>query len=519
MIPRVRNLVLGIESLTEWIFAQPWLLFFLFSTALLPAAALRAAWQPLWFDEIVTRFVALLPSFSEVVRALSAGTDQQPPLFYVLTRAACAVGGDHALALRIPGIVGFWVACLALFRMASRLTSPAWGAVAVAFFLTSGAEPYLVEARPYGLLLGFSAAALLCWQEYSRNRTWPWAFGLLLTLSLTVTVHYYGFLLAIPIGVAECLRNWENRRVDPWTWGALILGVAPLPFHYGLVRDSMKLMSGAPWNGVDKLTLSALYSELAEKGALAGVFLILAVSASLFLRTKDDRKPENTGSRWPSCPESALWVVLVALPLAGLAIAFLATRRISPRYVISSILGMSVAFAVIGHKLSRGSVLAGTLLVTLLGGQSLHESVQQLRRASQARPQRRSFPALAFANRDGLPLVVGDLFLFADWYNAAPPRVPPRLFLVDTEAEMAHIQTDSASVHMPISAPFVGWPVSTWKDFTSTHRSFLLVSQLQGWVLAKAIDEGGKCQVLQVEDPLTLYLIELPATSSGSRHD
>jgi cytochrome b561 len=379
--------------------------------------------------------------------------------------------------------------------------------------------------------------ALLCWEEYTRvegsshpaeerraNR-WPWALGLFLSLGLAVTTHYYGFLVAIPLGVAECVRTWENRRVDPWVWGALVLAVLPLPFHRGLVQHTLTHFASGAWWSPYETSIMELYNSLLGSGMKAGILLLLVVAMRDWIENPKTEKDSAAAPRpfeKPRYSQAALWIFVLALPIAGYALAVAVTGAIVNRYVLPTTLGMAVAFAVLGYRLCRRSTLAGILLVVLLGGQVLMISLRDLRGVSEVRPGRRKFPEVAFANRDGLPLVVSEAFTFLDWYNAAPPRVPPRVFLVggyrSESGELSGIETV-----LQKGAKVFGWSAQTWKDFTGVQRAFLVVSRkktvhFDSWnsaptndlVLLKAVEEHGTVQLLKVEGDYTLHLVQLP---------
>jgi hypothetical protein len=131
--------------------------------------------------------------------------------------------------------------------------------------------------------------------------------------------------------------------------------------------------------------------------------------------------------------------------------------------------------------------------------------------SSAYRPGHRTFPAFAFANQDGLPLVVGWGAEFLDW-NLAAPRVPPRVYLMDQAAELKYAGTTGFG-EFPVAVRFFGLPAYDWKAFTADHRAFLLVwnRATSCWILKNALEEGGKIQVLQADESYTLFLVELPA--------
>src|SRR5207247_5208555 len=66
----------------------------------------RARSTPFWFDEIFTYHIANVTGMSDVWHALASGVDLNPPLYYVLVRAAARVLGPGGLATRLPAGVG-----------------------------------------------------------------------------------------------------------------------------------------------------------------------------------------------------------------------------------------------------------------------------------------------------------------------------------------------------------------------------------------------------------------------------
>src|SRR5690349_9498760 len=72
-------------------------------------AGMRAAFRPLWSDEIQTWHVARLPGIAAIWSALAAGADQEMPLMHLSVRLSHACFGAGPLATRLPMLAGFWV--------------------------------------------------------------------------------------------------------------------------------------------------------------------------------------------------------------------------------------------------------------------------------------------------------------------------------------------------------------------------------------------------------------------------
>ena len=124
----------------------------------------------MWNDELYTYYMARLPSMSDVWAALMSRGEQTPPFFYWTTRVSLDLFGVNNLSVRLPEILGFWVMLASLYVFVARRASSLSGVCAAAFPLVTIAYSYAFEARPYGLLLGFAAVALVSWQSVTLNR-------------------------------------------------------------------------------------------------------------------------------------------------------------------------------------------------------------------------------------------------------------------------------------------------------------------------------------------------------------
>ena len=62
-------------------------------------------------------------------------------------------------------MLGYLLMSVCVFGFVVRRASRLYGLVAVLLPIATIAHGYAYEARAYGLVLGFSAAALLCWQR------------------------------------------------------------------------------------------------------------------------------------------------------------------------------------------------------------------------------------------------------------------------------------------------------------------------------------------------------------------
>ena len=103
---------------------------------------------------------------------------------------------------------------------------------------------YSIQARPYGLLLGLSALAMLSWQTATRRDSRRTLALVILSLSVAMAVNtqYYGVLLFIPLCAAESIRVLERRRADVSVLVSIFAGmgglIVAMPFAKALSQFS-----------------------------------------------------------------------------------------------------------------------------------------------------------------------------------------------------------------------------------------------------------------------------------------
>src|SRR6187200_2708414 len=138
-----------------------------------------------------------------------------------------------------------------MFVVVARRTSAWYGLIGALIPLATGAFTYAWEARPYALVVGFAAAAVLC-QQLHNDGIRPRLTVVLLAGSLAgaTAMHYYGVLTVFPIALAEAVRVRERRRVDWSVVAAPFAPLVPLAVSTTLLLDARKY-AGAFWTDFD----------------------------------------------------------------------------------------------------------------------------------------------------------------------------------------------------------------------------------------------------------------------------
>jgi mannosyltransferase len=218
------------------------------------AAVLRFATlnvQSIWLDESAT-IILVHRGFWGMLSHLSA-SESAPPLYYMLVWAWTKIFGAGPLGFRsLSALIG--TLTIPVMYMAGRRVSPRVGVWAAALAVVNPAMYYYSqEARAYGLLILFSAAAFVLWQRAlqtpDRRSLSLWA-GM---SSLAVLTHYFAAFLFVPEAFILARRlGWRRVRIPIGT--VALVGVALLPLALAERADGK-----ASWIEAESLT-----SRLAE---------------------------------------------------------------------------------------------------------------------------------------------------------------------------------------------------------------------------------------------------------------
>ena len=196
---------------------------------------------PLWHDEIFTFFIAQAPGLHDLFH-LTANIDLNPPLSYLLTRASFDLFGVGTLQCRLPEILGFALAIVGIFLFVRRRTGNAYGLLAAALLLSGIPGDLSIQARPYGLMLGLIALALVAWQASSSAavRSYRSILAnvlLFVALAALLLTHVFGLLAWAAIAAGELVQSVERRRLEPARIIAFLLPLAAIAFYLPLLQN------------------------------------------------------------------------------------------------------------------------------------------------------------------------------------------------------------------------------------------------------------------------------------------
>ena len=305
VLRRSHSALAAIEQRWPYLLA-PIIVLFLAVTLVLDAK------RPLWNDELFTLYISRQSSLRGVWNALLTGAEQLPIFFFVLVRLSTGILGNSPLALRLPETLGFLTMNVCTFTFVRRRVPACYGLVAFLFPAVTDAYYFAYEARPYGLVMGFCALAMLCWQSAAEpSRRSLSLIGTAVFLACAVNCHYYAVLLLFPFGLAEIVRYLEAKRFDWAMYLAIVFPLVTLVLSLPVIRAASHYSSHF-WAKPSWTSLISFYSNL----LIPAGFALYAGHAYLrpchLPERRSDRRTEMGTAGAPARVRPCAWLRSVA---------------------------------------------------------------------------------------------------------------------------------------------------------------------------------------------------------------
>jgi 4-amino-4-deoxy-L-arabinose transferase-like glycosyltransferase len=463
---------LATETLTRWLLA-----------GVIVYAVVRglfeAATRPFWFDELCTWAVVRQGSFSGMWRALSHAVDGAPPAYHLIVRLASVLTNNEHISYRIPSILGF--AC-ATFCLYSFIRKKSGGIVALACAMiplfTLLFDPYSVEARPYSMMVACISIALVCYQRAPSVR---WMILMGASFALAEAFHYYSVFSLIPFIAAEAVFALNARQIRWPVWLAFSCALPPLLLFWPLL-SSFRNYYGAHFWAMPSLesaksSYGYYFSVTTTWGLILLVVALLAVMGTLLLRAR--KESARQAADMPQ--EPVLIVGFLSLPLIAFVVVHFAHGGMTPRYVIPTVIGFSLAAGYVLPRIKRNSV--GLLAILVLFSAF---AIQEKRFWSSYSPHFVS-PAdsvealVTSAGHPDLPVVISEAHAFLPLAHYASPEWNQRFVsLVDPPEALIYSGSDGDDKELQTMRGFVPLHVYDFDKFAAEHTSFLLYSSNAG---------------------------------------
>jgi hypothetical protein len=384
----------------------------------------------LWIDELWTKFIVSRPSVCQSLVVLKHGGDGTPPVYHLLARAWWGlVGGSAETALRALSFVSMWVAVVLLYVLLRRTFTILPALVAVLAFWSSGAIiGYAFYARTYASLLAAIVGFCLI---YGRDKKEPLAFALTAAMAaLVCTLHYFGIFAIGAAVLGDTLARREPppamvRRWLPAAAGPIALACC-WPFLHGW-QAGLRVFSAMPPETLGSAMKKIFFSWSVAFEATAILILAWCVSTIIWLISRVSR---YGGEKAPSTnigpfrPVAGLLGTILVPILVAVFSAFVMSAMLI-RYMIPSLLGVTVLLAFVASKTSPRVLGAAAMLLLLLGWHNLQHFSE-----AEMRWQATADQMMKIGQNDELPVVTLSLHEAHLLYEYSPD-LRSRLFLAD----------------------------------------------------------------------------------------
>ncbi len=487
----------------------------IYSLLLAVVVGQKAVAKPFWHDEIYTILVADQPTLRSIWLSGADGLDAAPPLNALATRLVHRVAGSGPIATRLPGFFGYLAASLIVFRLVCVRSNAAAGLCGVLILFFSAGRFYAFEARPYGLMLGLFAAALLAWSEATagiRRRAWIPVLAVLLTASLWN--HYYAVLTFIPIAAGEAVRLIGRRRVDWGIAGAVgvaVLSLVPLAPHLGVLGDSLgTYYHRASLRDIGPVIREPLDLLSTAPFALLYSAVLVAMAAGAFgLGRLDTAKV--AGPRLPS-HEIAAGIAGLAIPAMGLMCGVFVTGVFVPHYGLPVVVALAAVAPVVVARATRSGAAA---MLLLCGGLSTAFVLYVVRQEAPARQSVtnpvNALPSLVPALEGPQPVVIGHISCLEFWYYASPSQRQRVTCVANPAAELRFTGSDSVDRDYLVLGRWSTVNIREYAAFVAATPEFRLYTDLRhDWLARQLTEDGARLTPRGRDEDFTIYDVSVP---------
>lgn len=440
--------------------------------------------KPMWYDEICTVLLSQQEHLSRLWQALSRGADSAPITFYLLERIPAAFIRNENLAYRGISILGFAVTLFCLFVAIRTRKGSAIALVAAAVPLTTVLfDRFAVEARGYSMLVACIAFAIVCYQRVPSRR---WVILLGLSLILAESFHYFAVFAFLPFLLAEAVHYGMTRDFRRSVWTALLAGFVPMACSWPTIYVMHKTYGQHYFTQPNLETTLSSYSEYFPRTEMWGGLYLVAAAAIVVLftllatlrKTSQGKQPAGAPVR-----ELALVLGLLSLPLVGFAAAALAHSGMNSKYLLSSVLGFSLALGFSLPILPRWGLFLLAASAAVLLGVIVPQEFQFWRGydGQFASPAQFEEDFVSAAGHPDLPVVVSDTHDFMRLQHYTNKSWQKRfVLLVDPEQAVVYTGSDTGDKGMAILRDYTNLPIYDFQPFLAEHPAFLLYSSKGG---------------------------------------
>jgi hypothetical protein len=383
-------------------------------------------------------------------------------------------------------------------------------------------------ARPYAPMLGFSALALLCWdnlQHADGRRQTRWRIAFALSLALALSTHFYGILILLPLGLGELAKWMMRKRLDWQTVACMALALIPYCLGCPILISAAHIFGRHFADKPEMQTLYDFFGNMIISLPWAGIGLLLLFAGALpaAARAVTPQPAPPTQQRRAMLAVTGGFLLL---PICGYVGGVLVTGSFSPHYFVLAGLGLILALPLLLPAFGSSREVVGLCLFLAMAG---HGLVVGARGVSGFLRAERPYPSLA-AIRSLIPapgphpdIVVSAPMHFLPFYEAT--KSDPEndlLYLFDPRKELAEYGNDTADTASSIIAGRSPARLLPFDPYVATHRRFFILAMgeilgVQEWqfkYLLKKLD--ARLVWLGKIGNFDLYQVDLPEPATAA---
>jgi hypothetical protein len=288
----------------------------------------------------------------------------------------------------------------------------------------------------------------------------------------------------------------------------------PLVVLWPLIGAAREFAPGF-WSRPAPDQLTDLYGQLFQPLALfllAGAVLMTGTSLMdrVWQRPREmTPAPQDADHRDLPPDEMAAALMLLALPVAGYALAAAATGAFHRRYVLQVVLGLGILAAWWAARLVRSRREAAILLaVLLLGcGARLGTGVLSLGREP-ADPLASHTPIISMVPA-GAPIVVSHALTFLQMVHYSGREAGTRLTYLTRPADVVEgLGVDTGGRALRRLAKVAPLEIREYDEFVGAHHQFHVYGP-KSWLIPKLLSQSAQVRLLAEGEDGSLYAVEI----------
>ena len=454
----------------------------------------------LWTDRASTiRQVVHIQQFSPL--------SLDPLAYHALVHVLMLVAGANAFSIRLPSLLGYLLMEICLFVFVWRLAGARAGLVALLFPSLTEVFPYSFQGRPYGMMLGLLALAMVSWQtavHRDSNRTGA-LIALAASLALILNLNYTGTLLVVPFLIAEGFRCFQRKRADLPVLGSIFVGIAgycgAIPFmkaaaqfrrHYYFPADLLTPRR-IGWMYVWLLSNGVSRHGFAGRLIFYGVLTIVLIGVATAICGITFR----WRSEHPPLPQAdaSLLAGLVAIPVFGYLLGFFVTHAYEPNHNLGYVVGITPLVAVGLSRFVRNGrnarVVLGVMFVAFCVSGVDHILDNRLDEIQNSRSDLKA----ALISYPKQPLYDGEFdsaFFDANYYETDADVRSRFVLLYSRTQELRVMNSDTGFILTHHLHEFTGARIQPWESIIAEPGEHVFLAPSDG-VSVSLFEEYGAC--------------------------